>query len=145
MPVAPTNIALIVSIAAILWICLLTFVTYAVYATDKRAAQLGAWRVPESTLIFLGFAGGTIGALIAMRRLRHKTSKTSFQAKFVFATILQLIIVTGAVVYRNKISAKVHTAVTGSPARPRDILIIGATPATGKKHPPRRSTPAPYY
>ncbi|HSE25295.1 MAG TPA: cold shock and DUF1294 domain-containing protein [Pyrinomonadaceae bacterium] len=55
-----------------------SIITYACYARDKRAAQNGAWRTPESTLQLLSLVGGWPGALIAQVLLRHKTRKLSF-------------------------------------------------------------------
>ena len=51
---------------------------FAVYAWDKLAAKRGAPRVRESTLLFLAFAFGSLGAIAAMRLLRHKTQKLGF-------------------------------------------------------------------
>jgi uncharacterized membrane protein YsdA (DUF1294 family) len=57
------------------------------YRIDKAAALRGARRIPESTLLALGLVGGWPGALVAQRRLRHKTRKISFQLVF-WATVL---------------------------------------------------------
>ena len=55
---------------------------FIVYAVDKSAARAGRRRVPESTLLLLGFAGGWPGAIVAQRMLRHKTRKASFRRAF---------------------------------------------------------------
>ena len=60
----------------------LSLVTFGAYAFDKSAAQRGAWRTSEGTLLFLGLAGGWPGALIAQETLRHKSKKASFRAVF---------------------------------------------------------------
>lgn len=65
----------------------LSIVTFAAYALDKRAAQRGNWRTTESTLHLLSLAGGWPGALIAQGRLRHKTRKQPFRAIF-WATVI---------------------------------------------------------
>ena len=60
----------------------LSAVTFLVYGLDKRAAELGKWRISESTLHLLAFFGGWLGALAAQRVFRHKTVKQPFQAVF---------------------------------------------------------------
>lgn len=57
-------------------------VAYAMYWTDKAAAQAGRRRTPENTLHFVALVGGWPGALMAQQRFRHKTAKQSFQAVF---------------------------------------------------------------
>jgi uncharacterized membrane protein YsdA (DUF1294 family) len=57
-------------------------VAYWVYAVDKRRAEEGLWRIPETQLHLLELLGGWPGAFIAQRRLRHKCSKLSYQAMF---------------------------------------------------------------
>lgn len=60
----------------------LSALTYFVSANDKRKAQLGQWRTPESTLHFLELAGGWPGSYLAQRRFRHKVTKLSYQTTF---------------------------------------------------------------
>lgn len=61
---------------------LISFITYAVYAIDKRRARTGARRIAETSLHLLELLGGWPGAWFAQQRLRHKSSKTSFQIVF---------------------------------------------------------------
>ncbi|MCG2576578.1 DUF1294 domain-containing protein [Dechloromonas sp. XY25] len=62
-------------------------VAFIAYWMDKSAARAGRWRTPESTLHLLSLIGGWPGALLAQRRLRHKSAKLSFQIAF-WATAL---------------------------------------------------------
>src|SRR5688572_944160 len=48
------------------------------YRSDKRRAEAGEWRIPESTLHLTALVGGWPGAFLAQRAFRHKTSKISF-------------------------------------------------------------------
>ena len=61
---------------------MVSLITYAMYAHDKKQAVQGKWRVPEKSLHLLELLGGWPGALIAQQRLRHKSSKGSYQALF---------------------------------------------------------------
>ena len=69
---------------------LLSIVAYGLYASDKRSAEAGRWRTPESTLHFVSLIGGWPGALIAQTRLRHKTKKGSFQFMFWYTVAMNL-------------------------------------------------------
>lgn len=58
------------------------------YRSDKRRAEAGEWRIPESTLQFMALCGGWPGAFVAQRRYRHKTAKASFQLIFWLIVLL---------------------------------------------------------
>ena len=55
---------------------------FVAYAWDKSAARQGQWRTPESTLHLYALIGGWPGAFMAQRLLRHKSSKSEFQAVY---------------------------------------------------------------
>lgn len=57
-------------------------VTYALYFRDKRKAEAGEWRIPESTLHLAELIGGWPAAFFAQREFRHKISKQSYQTTF---------------------------------------------------------------
>ena len=56
--------------------------SFLMYRTDKRAAERGAWRVPEANLHAVDLLGGWPGGLVARRMFRHKTRKRPFIALF---------------------------------------------------------------
>jgi uncharacterized membrane protein YsdA (DUF1294 family) len=72
----------ILSMATILTYVILSIVTYLTYAKDKSAAEDGSWRTPENTLHILALLGGWPGAIIAQKKLRHKSRKQPF--RFIF-------------------------------------------------------------
>jgi len=58
---------------------------------DKRMAQQRGWRVSERTLIAVSLLGGSLGALWARRRFRHKTRKQPFSAALYAVCALQVV------------------------------------------------------
>lgn len=60
----------------------LSVFSFFLYRSDKRRAEAGEWRIPESTLHLADLIGGWPGAFLAQRIFRHKIAKGSFQ--FVF-------------------------------------------------------------
>ncbi len=78
-----------------LWLYLLGInaFTLLIYWLDKANARRGGGnRVPEYFLLLVGFAGGTLAAIVAQRAFRHKTKKLSFQFKFWALTMVQLML-----------------------------------------------------
>ncbi|KAA8497167.1 hypothetical protein FVE85_0896 [Porphyridium purpureum] len=55
---------------------------FGLFYYDKQQAINQGPRIPERTLCLTALAGGWIGGLCAMNVFRHKTVKSSFQAKF---------------------------------------------------------------
>jgi uncharacterized membrane protein YsdA (DUF1294 family)/cold shock CspA family protein len=84
--------------------------TFCVYANDKSAAQNKTWRVRESTLHLLAFAGGWPGAVVAQQVLRHKCSKVSFQWEFWFVVVCNCILL--AVMMLPQVSEMINTLLT---------------------------------
>ena len=79
---------------------LVNIVTFATYGIDKRKAQKGRWRIPESTLLLLAFFGGAIGALMGMRVFHHKTKHWKFKILVPMFLVLQLALA-GWLIYRS--------------------------------------------
>ncbi len=53
-------------------------IAFVCYGRDKALARRHKWRIPEKTLLLLGFCGGSIGALAGMLLFRHKTKHWYF-------------------------------------------------------------------
>ncbi|MCK9155209.1 MAG: DUF1294 domain-containing protein [Paludibacteraceae bacterium] len=66
---------------ALCYLLIINIFTFSVYARDKSLSKKGSRRVSEKNLLSLAAIGGSIGALIAMFALRHKTQ----HMKFIFA------------------------------------------------------------
>ncbi len=72
----------------------INIITFIVYARDKRLAKKpNARRIPEKTLLLLAAIGGSIGALIAMYTLRHKTLHKKFFLGVPAILIIQIAII----------------------------------------------------
>src|SRR5512135_3027725 len=61
---------------------ILSVFTFLAHRSDKRLAEAGKRRIPESALHLLELLGGWPGAFLAQRIFRHKTSKISYQVVF---------------------------------------------------------------
>ncbi|AWC21586.1 DUF1294 domain-containing protein [Aminobacter sp. P9b] len=65
----------------VLVVLAVNFAAFAAFWRDKRLARSGARRIPEKTLLWLAFAGGSLGALSAQHLFRHKTRKEPFRSR----------------------------------------------------------------
>ena len=63
----------------IIYLVIINVITFVVYGIDKWKAKKAKWRIRESTLLGLATVGGSIGALLAMKILRHKTLHSQFK------------------------------------------------------------------
>lgn len=45
---------------------------------DKRKAQKNRWRIPEFILMLMAALGGSVGILLGMNLIRHKTRHQKF-------------------------------------------------------------------
>lgn len=62
-------------------------------AADKIFAIKHLYRIPEKTLLIVTFAGGSLGAWLAMVLLRHKTLHKKFRYGIPAALFLHLLLV----------------------------------------------------
>lgn len=69
-------------------VLLMSGITFAAYAWDKRRAVTGGWRTREATLHVMEAMGGWPGGLAAQRVLRHKNRKRSYQMVFWLIAVL---------------------------------------------------------
>lgn len=57
---------------------IINIINFILFAIDKQKAKKNQWRIPESWLFFTSFIGGSLGGLLAMNIMKHKTSKVTF-------------------------------------------------------------------
>ena len=82
---------------------LMSLIAFIFYVSDKKKAKKGAYRTPEATLLGVGFFGGAIGALLAMKMIRHKTKHWYFWVVNIFGLIIQLAIPVAIYIWMNGI------------------------------------------
>ena len=77
----------------LLYLAIISLIAVIVTVFDKLRAKNGGWRVPEKTLLFLSFLGGSIAMLFTMNLIRHKTKKAKFTVGIPLIIVLQCFIV----------------------------------------------------
>ena len=65
---------------------------FILYGLDKSYARKNKRRIPEATLLFLAWIGGSIGAFLGMHIFRHKTQKRKFSIPVPALAVLEVII-----------------------------------------------------
>ncbi len=82
-------------VAALVLFLIINMITVAAFAIDKRRSSTGAWRVPESRLLWFAALGGSPGAFWARGRYRHKTRKQPFVGRLQLIAMVQVGVVAG--------------------------------------------------
>lgn len=72
-----------------IYLLIINAVTFFVYLLDKSNAKKKLYRVSEKNLILLALVGGSVGALLAMYTLRHKTKHLFFTISVPLILFLQ--------------------------------------------------------
>ena len=74
------------------FLVLVNLTAFILYGTDKSYAKKGARRIPERTLLFWAWIGGSIGAFLGMKVFRHKTRKPKFAVAVPLLMVLEIVI-----------------------------------------------------
>ena len=69
---------------------------------DKAAAERGARRTPETTLLALAVIGGSAGALLGMGVFHHKTKHKKFTIGVPLLTLLNYAVIGAAVWFYSR-------------------------------------------
>lgn len=83
----------IVIIIAVIYYILINIISAGLAYSDKRRAVKGKWRIPENTLMLIGFLGGAAGEYIMMKKIHHKTQHAKFMIGLPLEFTLHLIII----------------------------------------------------
>ena len=87
------------SALAAVYLVIINLVAFALYYIDKQKAKRNKWRIKESVLLGVGFFGGAVGALAAMKLFRHKTQHFYFYV----VNVLGLIVFAGLVFVSSRL------------------------------------------
>ncbi len=76
----------------IIYVALISIITFAVFGIDKLKAVKDKWRIPEKVLFLLSIIGGSVGAILGMYTFRHKTKKPTFKFGIPAILIVQIVL-----------------------------------------------------
>lgn len=62
----------------LLYLLIINAAGFLLMLADKRKARKGLWRIPEATLMGVAALGGSVGSLLGMYTVRHKTKHLKF-------------------------------------------------------------------
>jgi len=74
-----------------LYLIIMNALGFLLMLIDKQKARRGQWRIPEATLMGVAALGGSVGSLIGMYTVRHKTRHLKFTLGIPAILVLQLI------------------------------------------------------
>ena len=67
---------------------------------DKWKARKNRWRIPEATLMTVAVLGGSIGSLLGMYTVRHKTKHLKFTLGIPLILAVQIVAAVWILIYR---------------------------------------------
>lgn len=62
----------------LLYLLIINAIGFVLMLVDKHKARKNLWRIPEATLMTAAALGGSIGCLLGMYTVRHKTRHLKF-------------------------------------------------------------------
>lgn len=74
------------------YLIIINFIAVIVTIVDKHNAKKQRWRVPEDTLLFLAVIGGSVGMLLTMYAIHHKTRHKKFMYGIPVIITLQMVV-----------------------------------------------------
>ncbi len=90
MQILKENKNLLIIIFVLLWIFISIF-TFFLYKIDKKKARKHQWRIKEATLLLFPWLFGSIGGIMGMYLLRHKTKHWYFVINNIIAIIIHIV------------------------------------------------------
>ena len=72
---------------------------FALMLIDKWKAKKNRWRIPEATLMTVAALGGSIGSLLGMYTVRHKTQHLKFTLGIPVILAVQIVAAVWILIY----------------------------------------------
>ncbi len=76
----------------LIYLLIINAASLLVMVIDKGLAKKGSFRVPESSLFMLAILGGSVGSIVGMYLVRHKTKHVSFTLGMPLILLAQMIL-----------------------------------------------------
>lgn len=75
----------------LLYLVIINAAGFVLMLADKHKAKKNLWRIPEATLMTVAVLGGSVGSLLGMYTVRHKTRHPKFTVGIPLLLALQII------------------------------------------------------
>lgn len=62
----------------LIYLCIVNALGFLLMLADKLKAKKNLWRIPEATLFTVAVIGGSLGCILGMYTVRHKTKHLKF-------------------------------------------------------------------
>ena len=62
----------------LIYLCIVNALGFVLMLADKFKAKKNLWRIPEATLFAVAAIGGSLGCILGMYAVRHKTKHLKF-------------------------------------------------------------------
>ncbi len=78
--------------AVMIYLILINALGFLLMLLDKHKARKKLWRIPEATLLTVALIGGSVGSLIGMYLVRHKTKHLQFSLGIPIMLVIHILI-----------------------------------------------------
>lgn len=82
------------------YLLIINAVGFVLMLVDKLKARKNKWRIPEKTLFLTAILGGSVGSLLGMYLVRHKTQHLTFTLGMPLILALQVVLAVWLVIFR---------------------------------------------
>lgn len=79
-------------IVLLVYLIIINALGFALMLMDKHKAKKNLWRIPEATLLGVAVIGGSMGCLMGMHAVRHKTRHPRFTIGIPLILAVQIVV-----------------------------------------------------